>query len=212
MIHQLLYDDKILGKFCGHENSADGHHPSTQPILSPGNRLTLIFQTDESNPERHQNLGFSAKYQAIGSTYPSSFSFSGTSFFQYWTTSFNSVIIRHRRVFCARTWRWLWSPLFSDLPQHPWLISLLLSPWLWTSLRPADVCVWVLCRYTLKIPNAWSNCCDFFNHFYSSWCLFQSELLQGPHKLMTNGWTNLSEKDFACWGSSIRSSENQEYQ
>ncbi|XP_036930819.1 complement C1r subcomponent-like [Acanthopagrus latus] len=61
----VLYDDKVLEKFCGNENSADGHHPGTEPILSPGNRLTLIFQTDDSNPERHQNLGFSAQYQAI---------------------------------------------------------------------------------------------------------------------------------------------------
>uniref|UniRef100_A0A3Q3WZI9 complement subcomponent C1r n=1 Tax=Mola mola TaxID=94237 RepID=A0A3Q3WZI9_MOLML len=60
----VLYDDKIMGKFCGTENSADGHHPGTQPILSPGNRLTLIFQTDDNNPE-HQSLGFSAQYQAI---------------------------------------------------------------------------------------------------------------------------------------------------
>ncbi|KAL7393553.1 hypothetical protein ABVT39_012741 [Epinephelus coioides] len=61
----VLYDAKILGKFCGHENSADGHHPGTQPILSPGNTLTLIFQSDDNNPERHQNVGFSAQYQAI---------------------------------------------------------------------------------------------------------------------------------------------------
>ncbi|XP_045901319.1 complement C1r-A subcomponent-like isoform X1 [Micropterus dolomieu] len=61
----VLYDGKVLGKFCGHENSADGHHPGNHPILSPGNRLTLIFQTDDNNPERHQNVGFSAQYQAI---------------------------------------------------------------------------------------------------------------------------------------------------
>uniref|UniRef100_G3P746 complement subcomponent C1r n=4 Tax=Gasterosteus aculeatus aculeatus TaxID=481459 RepID=G3P746_GASAC len=61
----VLYDAKILGKFCGHENSADGHHPGNQPILSPGNRLSLTFQTDNNNPERHQNVGFSAQYQAI---------------------------------------------------------------------------------------------------------------------------------------------------
>lgn len=66
MILQVLYDEKVLGKFCGHENSADGHHPGNQPILSPGNRLTLILQTDDSNPERHQNVGFLAQYQAKG--------------------------------------------------------------------------------------------------------------------------------------------------
>uniref|UniRef100_A0A8C9YQD9 Vitamin K-dependent protein C n=1 Tax=Sander lucioperca TaxID=283035 RepID=A0A8C9YQD9_SANLU len=61
----VLYDTNILGKFCGHENLADGHHPGNQPILSPGNRLTLMFQSDDNNPERHQNVGFSAQYQAI---------------------------------------------------------------------------------------------------------------------------------------------------
>ena len=70
VICQVLYDGKVLGKFCGQENSADGHHPGNQLILSPGNRLTLVFQTDKNNPELHQNVGFSAQYQAIGSTFP----------------------------------------------------------------------------------------------------------------------------------------------
>ncbi|KAM3613615.1 uncharacterized protein V6R79_002395 [Siganus canaliculatus] len=61
----VLYDGKVLGKFCGHENSADGNYPGSQPIFSPGNTLTLLFQTDDGNPERHQNVGFSAQYQAI---------------------------------------------------------------------------------------------------------------------------------------------------
>uniref|UniRef100_A0A673A7A1 complement subcomponent C1r n=1 Tax=Sphaeramia orbicularis TaxID=375764 RepID=A0A673A7A1_9TELE len=61
----VLYNGKVLGKFCGQENSADGHHPGNQNILSPGNRLTLVLQTDDGNPERHQNIGFSAQYQAI---------------------------------------------------------------------------------------------------------------------------------------------------
>lgn len=77
---QVLYNRKVLGKFCGNENSAEGHHPGTQPILSPGNTLTLIFQTDSSNPERHQNVGFSAQYQALGiSTFRLSVSFSAIS-------------------------------------------------------------------------------------------------------------------------------------
>uniref|UniRef100_A0A667X2T4 Complement component 1, r subcomponent n=1 Tax=Myripristis murdjan TaxID=586833 RepID=A0A667X2T4_9TELE len=71
----VLYDDKVLGKFCGQENSADGHHPGNQPILSPGNKLTLIFQTDDTNPELHQNIGFSAYYQAIGNNFHVSVSF-----------------------------------------------------------------------------------------------------------------------------------------
>ncbi|XP_027869087.1 complement component 1, r subcomponent isoform X1 [Xiphophorus couchianus] len=61
----VLYDEKVLGKFCGNENSADGRHPGHQPILSPGSRLTLIFQSDDYNPDRNQNVGFSAQYQAI---------------------------------------------------------------------------------------------------------------------------------------------------
>ncbi|XP_028984800.1 complement C1r subcomponent-like [Betta splendens] len=62
---KVLYNGKVLGRYCGRENSADGHHPGNHPILSPGNRLTLMFQTDSNNPERHQNLGFFAHYQAI---------------------------------------------------------------------------------------------------------------------------------------------------
>ncbi|XP_072317611.1 ovochymase [Eucyclogobius newberryi] len=61
----VLYKKKVLGRFCGQENSADGHHPGSGPILSPGNSLTLLMQTDDDNPERHQNVGFSAHYQAI---------------------------------------------------------------------------------------------------------------------------------------------------
>ncbi|XP_017165130.1 complement C1r subcomponent-like isoform X2 [Poecilia reticulata] len=36
-----------------------------KPILSPGNRLKLIFQSHDYNPDRNQNVGFSARYQAI---------------------------------------------------------------------------------------------------------------------------------------------------
>ncbi|KAM6968309.1 complement component 1, r subcomponent [Aplochiton taeniatus] len=61
----VLYDRKILGKFCGQENSADGHHPGSQRLLSPGNRLTIIFQSDDSNPEHHRHIGFSAHWEAI---------------------------------------------------------------------------------------------------------------------------------------------------
>ncbi|XP_029928875.1 complement C1r-A subcomponent-like [Myripristis murdjan] len=61
----VLYDQNILGKFCGQQNSTDGHHPGNQPILFPGNRLTLVFQTDDTNPELQQNIGFSVYYQAI---------------------------------------------------------------------------------------------------------------------------------------------------
>ena len=64
---QVEYDKKVLAKFCGQENSADGHHPGNRPLLSPSNRLTLVLQTDDTNPEPHQHLGFSAHYQAKGS-------------------------------------------------------------------------------------------------------------------------------------------------
>ncbi|XP_055781231.1 complement C1r-A subcomponent-like isoform X2 [Salvelinus fontinalis] len=60
----VLYDKKVLAKFCGQENSADGHHPGNQPLLSPGNRLTLVLQTNDTNPEPHKHFGFSAHYQA----------------------------------------------------------------------------------------------------------------------------------------------------
>ncbi|XP_026226335.1 complement C1r-B subcomponent-like isoform X2 [Anabas testudineus] len=59
----VLYDQKVLGKFCGQGRSSD--HPSKKPILSPGNRLTLIFQTSDSTPEQQQHIGFSATHKAI---------------------------------------------------------------------------------------------------------------------------------------------------
>ncbi|XP_051262025.1 complement C1r subcomponent-like [Dicentrarchus labrax] len=59
----VLYDQKVVGKFCGQENSS--HHPGKVPILSQGNRLTLIFQTSDSSAELQQHIGFSATYEAI---------------------------------------------------------------------------------------------------------------------------------------------------
>ncbi|KAG9276296.1 complement C1r subcomponent-like [Astyanax mexicanus] len=60
----VLYDRKVLGKFCG-QRSTDAHHPGLKSILSPGNRLQLVFVTDSSNPDLQPHLGFSAFYQAI---------------------------------------------------------------------------------------------------------------------------------------------------
>uniref|UniRef100_A0A8C7CN89 complement subcomponent C1r n=1 Tax=Oncorhynchus kisutch TaxID=8019 RepID=A0A8C7CN89_ONCKI len=60
----VLYDKKVLAKFCGQENYSDGHHPGNRPLLSPGNRLTLVLQTDDTNLEPYHHLGFSAHYQA----------------------------------------------------------------------------------------------------------------------------------------------------
>ncbi|XP_053095402.1 complement component 1, r subcomponent [Pangasianodon hypophthalmus] len=60
----VLHGKKVLGKFCG-PNSTDSYHPGNKPILSPSNRLQLVFVTDESNTEKHQYLGFSAFYQAV---------------------------------------------------------------------------------------------------------------------------------------------------
>ncbi|XP_030639723.1 complement C1r-A subcomponent [Chanos chanos] len=61
----VLYGQKILGKYCGQDNSANGRHPGKEPILSPGNHLQLVFQTDGSNAGSQQHLGFSAFYQAV---------------------------------------------------------------------------------------------------------------------------------------------------
>ncbi|XP_062848642.1 complement C1r subcomponent-like isoform X2 [Trichomycterus rosablanca] len=58
----VLHSKKILGKFCG-RNSTDPHHPGNKNIVSPSNRLQVVFVTDETNSENH--LGFSAFYQAI---------------------------------------------------------------------------------------------------------------------------------------------------
>uniref|UniRef100_A0A3Q0RYD0 CUB domain-containing protein n=1 Tax=Amphilophus citrinellus TaxID=61819 RepID=A0A3Q0RYD0_AMPCI len=59
----VLYDLKVLGKFCGQENSTD--HQGKNPILSPSNTLTLIFQTSDSTAEVQQHTGFSATFKAI---------------------------------------------------------------------------------------------------------------------------------------------------
>ncbi|XP_035528551.1 complement C1r subcomponent-like [Morone saxatilis] len=56
----VLYDQKVLGKLCGQENSTD--YSGIEPIFSQGNRLTLIFQTSDSTAE---HIGFSAIYKAI---------------------------------------------------------------------------------------------------------------------------------------------------
>ncbi|XDV40452.1 hypothetical protein PO909_009537 [Leuciscus waleckii] len=58
----VVSDEKVLGKFCG-QNSTDRFHPGEKPILAPGNRLQLLFLTDDSNHESH--LGFTAFYQAV---------------------------------------------------------------------------------------------------------------------------------------------------
>uniref|UniRef100_A0A8C1IBC1 complement subcomponent C1r n=1 Tax=Cyprinus carpio TaxID=7962 RepID=A0A8C1IBC1_CYPCA len=58
----VVSDKKVLGKFCG-QNSTDKFHPGDKPILAPGNRLQLVFLTDDSNHESH--LGFTAFFQAV---------------------------------------------------------------------------------------------------------------------------------------------------
>ncbi|XP_048036405.1 complement C1s subcomponent-like [Megalobrama amblycephala] len=58
----VVSGEKVLGKFCG-QNSTDRFHPGEKPILAPGNRIQLVFLTDDSNHESH--LGFAAFYQAV---------------------------------------------------------------------------------------------------------------------------------------------------
>lgn len=60
---QVISNKKILGKFCG-QNSTDSFHPGDKPILAPGNRLQVIFKTDDSKLKSH--LGFTAFFQAVG--------------------------------------------------------------------------------------------------------------------------------------------------
>nr|XP_046255140.1 complement C1r subcomponent-like [Scatophagus argus] len=60
----VLYDQKVLGKFCGQDSNSTGH-PAKEPILSQDNMLTLIFQTSDSTTELQQHTGFSATYKAI---------------------------------------------------------------------------------------------------------------------------------------------------
>ncbi|XP_066540006.1 complement C1r-A subcomponent-like isoform X2 [Hoplias malabaricus] len=60
----VLHNNKVLGKFCG-QKATDVHHPGSKPIMSPTNRLRLVFVTDDSNPGPLKHLGFSAHYQAV---------------------------------------------------------------------------------------------------------------------------------------------------
>ncbi|XP_051721167.1 calcium-dependent serine proteinase-like isoform X2 [Ctenopharyngodon idella] len=58
----VVFDKKVLRKFCG-QNSTDRFHPGDKPIVVSGNRLRLIFLTDDSNSKSH--MGFTASYQAV---------------------------------------------------------------------------------------------------------------------------------------------------
>ncbi|XP_051721171.1 complement C1s-1 subcomponent-like isoform X3 [Ctenopharyngodon idella] len=58
----VMSDKKVLRKFCG-QNSTDRFHPGDKPIVVSGNRLQLIFLTDDSKPKSH--MGFTASYQAV---------------------------------------------------------------------------------------------------------------------------------------------------
>ncbi|XP_041077085.1 complement C1r subcomponent-like [Polyodon spathula] len=60
---EVMYHRRVLGKFCGQKGSLIGHYPDRAPIMSPGNSLKVIFQSDFSNLDRY--LGFLAHYQAI---------------------------------------------------------------------------------------------------------------------------------------------------
>ncbi|KAM3614069.1 uncharacterized protein V6R79_009549 [Siganus canaliculatus] len=61
----VLYDNEVIGKFCGQENSTDRPKESDLSILSPSNRLTLVFRTSDFPPELQLHSGFSAVTNAI---------------------------------------------------------------------------------------------------------------------------------------------------
>uniref|UniRef100_H3A3I8 complement subcomponent C1r n=1 Tax=Latimeria chalumnae TaxID=7897 RepID=H3A3I8_LATCH len=54
---------RMLGKFCGQENSLSGNHPGETPLLSKGTTMKVIFRSDFSNQDNHK--GFMAYYEAV---------------------------------------------------------------------------------------------------------------------------------------------------
>ncbi|XP_072536032.1 complement C1r subcomponent-like protein [Salminus brasiliensis] len=58
----VLHDREVLGKFCGRKSTFT-HHTGNRPILSPGNHVCLVFETDESGPQLHH--GFFVFYEAV---------------------------------------------------------------------------------------------------------------------------------------------------
>ncbi|XP_056619305.1 complement C1s subcomponent-like [Triplophysa dalaica] len=58
----VIFDEKIQGKFCG-QNSTDRFHPGDKSVLAHGNRLKVIFQTEDT--KRNSHLGFTAFFQAV---------------------------------------------------------------------------------------------------------------------------------------------------
>ncbi|XP_078146217.1 complement C1r subcomponent-like protein [Centroberyx gerrardi] len=65
----VVYEQRVLGKFCGDATYNNVCHPGNTPILSPGNKLRLVFQLGEIRPDELQQFkGFSALYRAIGKT------------------------------------------------------------------------------------------------------------------------------------------------
>lgn len=62
-LFQIERDEKVVRKVCGQKNVTE---LSAKPVIIQGNKVTLVFQTSDFNPELHQHTGFSASYNKVG--------------------------------------------------------------------------------------------------------------------------------------------------
>lgn len=62
-LFQIERDDKVVRKVCGQENTTE---LAAKPVITKGNKVTLIFRTSKFNPELHRHTGFSASYRKVG--------------------------------------------------------------------------------------------------------------------------------------------------
>lgn len=62
-LFQIERDEEVVRKVCGQVNMTE---LSAQSVITKGNKVTLVFQTSDFNPESHQHTGFSANYKKVG--------------------------------------------------------------------------------------------------------------------------------------------------
>lgn len=62
-LFQIERDQDAARKICGRKNITD---LSGKPAIIEGNKVTLVFQTSDFNPESHRHAGFLASYKKAG--------------------------------------------------------------------------------------------------------------------------------------------------
>ena len=62
-LFQIERDGKLVKKVCGQGNITE---ISAKPVVTKGNKVTLVFQSSDFNPESHQHTGFLASYKKVG--------------------------------------------------------------------------------------------------------------------------------------------------